>query len=55
MLKEKGPLTKDKFRETIFASETDYIRDEEVDYLFDLLDYSKNKEIDKDDFRGDFG
>ncbi|KAL7510169.1 hypothetical protein ACHAXN_007077 [Cyclotella atomus] len=51
MLKEKGPLTKEKFRETIYASEPDYIRDDEVDYLFDLLDYSKNQEIDKDDFQ----
>lgn len=54
MLKENGPLTKEKFREIIFASEPDFIRDGEVDYLFDLLDYSKNKVIDKDDFRRGF-
>jgi Ca2+-binding EF-hand superfamily protein len=54
MRKEKGPLTKHKFRELIYASEPDYIRDDEVDYLFDLLDYSGNKEIDKDDFLGEF-
>ncbi|KAL7521726.1 hypothetical protein ACHAWX_006401 [Stephanocyclus meneghinianus] len=54
MLKENGPLTKEKFREIIFASEPDFIRDDEVDYLFDLLDYSKNKVIDKDDFRRGF-
>ena len=54
MLKEQGPLTRDKFRETIYASEPDHIRDDEVDYLFDLLDYSKNHEIDRDDFRGGF-
>eukprot|EP00804_Cyclotella_cryptica_P014729 CCRYP_019946-RF/>CCRYP_019946-RF protein AED:0.39 eAED:0.39 QI:0/0.88/0.9/1/0.88/0.9/10/250/484 len=54
MLKENGPLTKEKFREMIFASEPDFIRDEEINYLFDLLDYSKNSVIDKDDFRSGF-
>lgn len=51
MLKEKSPITKEKFRETIFASEPTHIRDAEVDYLFQLLDYSNNNEIDKHDFR----
>lgn len=51
MLNEKEPLTKDKFREKIYASEPESIREEEVDFLFDLLDYSDNKVIDKDDFQ----
>jgi hypothetical protein len=50
MLKSKEPVTKARFREHIYASEPECIRDEEVDFLFDLLDYSKNEVIDKDDF-----
>jgi len=51
MLNEKDPLTREKFREKILASEPDCIRDTEVDFLFDLLDYSDNDVIDKDDFQ----
>lgn len=51
MLNEKDPLTREKFREKILASEPDCIRDTEVDFLFDLLDYSNNDVIDKDDFQ----
>jgi len=50
MLNEKEPLTRAKFRETIKASEPEGIRDTEVDFLFDLLDYSDNEVIDKNDF-----
>mmetsp|Transcript_976 Transcript_976/g.2038 ORF Transcript_976/g.2038 Transcript_976/m.2038 type:complete len:553 (-) Transcript_976:1887-3545(-) len=50
MLDEKEPLTREKFREKIYASEPVCIRDTEVDFLFDLLDYSNNDVIDKDDF-----
>ena len=50
MLNEKEPLTREKFREKVYASEPDSIRDTEVDFLFDLLDYSKNEVIDKNDF-----
>ena len=50
MLKSKEPVSKARFREHIYASEPECIRDEEVDFLFDLLDYSKNEVIDKDDF-----
>mmetsp|Transcript_4463 Transcript_4463/g.8888 ORF Transcript_4463/g.8888 Transcript_4463/m.8888 type:complete len:153 (+) Transcript_4463:48-506(+) len=51
MLKEDGALTKDMFREKIYASEPESIRDSEIDFLFDLLDYSKDNLIDKEDFR----
>ena len=50
MLNEKEPLTKEKFREKIYASEPECIRDREVDFLFDLLDYSDDGVINKDDF-----
>lgn len=75
MLNKKEPLTKERFREHIYASESEVrmnsmvsiplfgadvdpsnvclqsIRDSEVDFLFDLLDYSDDNVIDKDDFR----
>ncbi len=51
MLNEKEPLTRDKFREKVYASEPDSIRDTEVDFLFDLIDYSNNEVIDKNDFK----
>jgi len=51
MLNETEPLTKEKFREKIYASEPECIRDTEVDFLFDLLDYSGNHLIDQDDFQ----
>ena len=54
MLKEKEPLTREKFREKVFASEPENMRESEIDFLFDLLDYSKNNVIDKDDFLRDF-
>ncbi|KAL7551973.1 hypothetical protein ACHAWF_015187 [Thalassiosira exigua] len=50
MLNEKEPLTKEKFREKNFASQPEGIRDAEVDFLFELLDYSNNAVIDKEDF-----
>ena len=50
MLDERGPLTREKFREKIYASDPEGIRDTEVDFLFDLLDYSNNDVIDKHDF-----
>ena len=55
MLNEKEPLTKDKFREKIYASEPESIRDREVDFLFDLLDYSDDGVINKDDFQKGIG
>eukprot|EP00580_Thalassiosira_gravida_P009221 CAMPEP_0201637316 /NCGR_PEP_ID=MMETSP0493-20130528/11893_1 /ASSEMBLY_ACC=CAM_ASM_000838 /TAXON_ID=420259 /ORGANISM="Thalassiosira gravida, Strain GMp14c1" /LENGTH=86 /DNA_ID=CAMNT_0048109791 /DNA_START=3 /DNA_END=263 /DNA_ORIENTATION=+ len=51
MLNETEPLTKEKFREKIYASEPECIRDTEVDFLFDLLDYTGNDVIDQDDFQ----
>ena len=50
MLSEKEPLTREKFREKIYAGQPESIRDKEVDFLFDLLDYSDDGVIDKDDF-----
>ena len=50
MLNSKEPLTREKFREQIYASKPEAIRDTEVDFLFDLLDYSNNDVIDKNDF-----
>jgi hypothetical protein len=50
MLKGDEPLTKEKFRARVYAAEPESIGDTEIDFLFDLLDYSKNSVIDKDDF-----
>ena len=50
MLNEKEPLTRDKFREKIYAGQPESIRDTEIDFLFDLLDYSDDEVIGKDDF-----
>lgn len=43
-------MTKEKFRARVYAAEPESIGDTEIDFLFDLLDYSKNSVIDKDDF-----
>jgi len=51
MLNEKGSLTKDKFSSFIFASKPESIRNTEVDFLFDLLDYNDDDVIDKGDFK----
>jgi hypothetical protein len=50
MLHGDEPLTKEKFRARVYAAEPESIRDTEIDFLFDLLDYSKNDLINKDDF-----
>ena len=51
MLNEKTPLSKEKFRDLIYASEPFAIRDAEVDFLFGLLDYTGDGVIDEEDFR----
>lgn len=52
ILDEKESLTRERFREKIYASDPESIRDDQdVDFLFDLLDYRQNGVIDKDDFR----
>jgi hypothetical protein len=50
MLSGGEPLTKEKFRTRVYEAEPEYIRDTEIDFLFDLLDYSNDDVIDKDDF-----
>ena len=42
--------TKEKFMQKVYESEPESIRDSEIDFLFGLLDYTKNGVIDKDDF-----
>merc|ERR1719253_887649 len=51
MLNQKGPLTKEKFSSLIYASKPESIRNTEVDFLFDLLDYNDDDIIDKGDFK----
>jgi hypothetical protein len=42
--------TKERFMQKVYESEPESIRDSEIDFLFGLLDYTKNGVIDKDDF-----
>jgi len=42
--------TKEKFMQKVYESEPESLRDSEIDFLFGLLDYTKNGVIDKDDF-----
>lgn len=51
MLTEKETLTREKFGSFVSASKPVSIRDTEVDFLFDLLDYNNDDVIEKDDFR----
>jgi len=51
MLNQKGPLTKETFSSLIYASKPESIRNTEVDFLFDLLDYNDDDIIDKGDFK----
>ncbi|KAL9187658.1 hypothetical protein ACHAXT_006036 [Thalassiosira profunda] len=51
MLNADEPLTIDTFREKIYASEPEGYRESEVEFLFDLLDYTDDGRIDKDDFQ----
>ena len=50
MLHGDEPLTREQFRKRVYAAEPESIRDTEIDFLFDLLDHTKNDLIDKHDF-----
>jgi Ca2+-binding EF-hand superfamily protein len=51
MLSDPNPISRDTFREKIFASEPESIREQEIEFLFDILDYNNDDVIDKKDFR----
>ena len=51
MLSDPQPITRDTFREKIFASDPESIREKEIEFLFDILDYNDDDVIDKKDFR----
>lgn len=51
MLSDPNPITRDTFKEKIFASEPESIREKEIEFLFDILDYNDDDVIDKKDFR----
>eukprot|EP00986_Skeletonema_menzelii_P020117 scaffold30215_cov148-Skeletonema_menzelii.AAC.6 len=51
MLSGTRPITRDTFRENIIAADPDCIREKEIAFLFDILDYNDDDLIDKKDFR----
>ena len=51
MLSDPKPITKEKFREKIVESDPESIREEEIEFLFDILDYNDDDLIDEKDFR----
>jgi len=51
MLSGTRPITRDTFRENIIAADPDCIREKEIAFLFDILDYNDDDIIDKKDFR----
>mmetsp|Transcript_30375 Transcript_30375/g.45955 ORF Transcript_30375/g.45955 Transcript_30375/m.45955 type:complete len:526 (-) Transcript_30375:80-1657(-) len=51
LLSDPKPITRDAFREKIFASDPESIREKEIEFLFDILDYNDDDVIDKKDFR----
>lgn len=51
MLSDPKPITREAFRENIIASDPESIRENEIEFLFDILDYNDDDLIDKKDFR----
>ena len=51
LLNDPNPITREAFREKIFASDPESIREKEIEFLFDILDYNDDDVIDKKDFR----
>eukprot|EP00573_Skeletonema_grethae_P000237 CAMPEP_0201686606 /NCGR_PEP_ID=MMETSP0578-20130828/987_1 /ASSEMBLY_ACC=CAM_ASM_000663 /TAXON_ID=267565 /ORGANISM="Skeletonema grethea, Strain CCMP 1804" /LENGTH=524 /DNA_ID=CAMNT_0048170677 /DNA_START=20 /DNA_END=1594 /DNA_ORIENTATION=- len=51
MLSDPKPITREAFREKIIASDPESIRENEIEFLFDILDYNDDDLIDKKDFR----
>jgi len=51
MLSDPKPITREASREKIFASDPESIREKEIEFLFDILDYNDDDVIDKKDFR----
>ena len=50
MLREDKPITREVFRQKVYESKPDGVRDTEIDFLFDLLDYTNDGKIEKNDF-----
>jgi len=48
MLSEDKPITREVFRQKVYESKPDGVRDTEIDFLFDLLDYTNDGKIEKE-------
>lgn len=44
-------ISREEFREKVFAAEPESINTDACDFLFDVLDYNHDEVIDKNDFR----